>query len=97
MENEHAKTKRRAGIAAAYDWVFLLWVVLVVASAWVFIGAPLLMALASQLTRLRKSRRDQFTLWVIAIAITLYNVVPILVVWLGLSGTYVNEHRFVVG
>lgn len=97
MNDKHTDTEQRRGLASTYDWLFTLWVALVIASAWVFIGAPLLVAFSSRFTRLGQSRGRQITLWVIAAAITLYNLVPLLIIWLGLSTTSVNEHRFIVG
>lgn len=96
MDNRHTGAEQRRGLAATYDWLFTLWVALVIASAWVFIGAPLLVAFSSRFTRLGQSRGRQVTLWVIAAAITLYNLTPLLFIWLGLSTTSVEEHRFVV-
>ncbi|CAH0241030.1 hypothetical protein SRABI76_03002 [Microbacterium oxydans] len=92
----HEQTARRRYLQQAADWFFALWLLLVIASAWLFIGAPLLVALASRLTRLRKSRRKQIWLWGIAAALTLYNLLPLLLFWFGLTFNSVEEHRFTV-
>jgi|GEM_PF-3396933 len=88
--------RRRQYLQQAADWFFALWVLLVIASAWIFIGAPLLVALASRLTRLRQSRRKQIWLWSIAAALTLYNLLPLFLFWFGLTFSSVEEQRFTV-
>ena len=69
----------------------------VIASTWVFLGAPLVVAAASLLTRLRRERGKQLSIWVIAIVATVFAVFPLLMIWLGLSTDYVEERRFTVG
>lgn len=82
---------------SAVDWLYAIWVALLVASTWTFLGAPLLIALASRFTRLRESRGQQTSMWVIASLITVFSALPALTVWLGWSTTQVDEQRFVVG
>lgn len=84
-------------VRTRFDWLYACWVVLEVAAGWLFFGAPLLLALLSLATPLRRSRSTQIALWVIASVVTLFVVGPFLVVWLGLGTTEVDEHRFIVG
>ncbi|GGM38141.1 hypothetical protein [Microbacterium saperdae] len=88
--------KKRDQSSFVVDWFYALWVVLVITSTWVFLGAPLVVALASLFTRLRRDRGKQISIWVIAGIVTIFTTLPLLVIWLGLSTEHVDEHRFVV-
>lgn len=100
MMQQHTEPRQRdrrlPAAESRFDWLYAGWVILVVASTWVFLGAPVVVALASLATRLRRSRGKQVTIWVVAVVVTIITALPLLAVWFGWSTTTIDEHRFVV-
>ncbi|WP_156122638.1 hypothetical protein [Microbacterium hominis] len=98
-----ARSSMTASAASAHiapkptDWLYYCWILLTVASVWIYPGAPLVAAALSLFTRLRTSRRRQIILWALAAVLTLAVFMPLIIAWLGWSTTSVEEHRFIVG
>jgi uncharacterized membrane protein len=79
------------------DWLFAFWLCAEILAVFLFFWLPLLLASLSLLTRLRRSRNGQVTLWVVAVVVTFAALAPFLVIWMGGGTTTIEEHRFVVG
>ncbi|MDF2665658.1 MAG: hypothetical protein K0R81_1508 [Microbacterium sp.] len=74
------------------DWLFVAWIAGTVLVSFAFVGAPLIVAASSLLTRLRTEKRKQITLWIVAAVLSILTLLPFLVIWFGGAGSSFSDH-----